>query len=225
MENETAEQRTDYRFLEDERVEKYFSDLNIKLLSGRHIHQDEYNIFSLLEDWYDELSGYYRQLYRLNLVRDVYDQSVYYYLDFFSIGKGKMSDPSRTKVLTQLQTIVGLMLLDMYYARYFDSPKTIHWQDIQQELEEGEHKSAYQRIFFDTVRPSYTKSEWQSVEGKFNKTIQSFAELGWVNKISGQQEDLAFDIKPTIHRLAKMYEQELNHFTEFASKIIPKQEE
>jgi chromosome condensin MukBEF MukE localization factor len=225
MENETVEQRTDYRFLEDERVEKYFADLNIKLLSGRHIHQDEYNAFSLLEDWYEELSGYYRQLYRLNLARDVYDQSVYYYLDFFSIGKGKISDPSRTRVLTQLQTIVGLMLLDMYYTRYFDNPKTIHWRDILQELEEGEHKSAYQRIFFDAVRPSYTQSEWQSVEGKFNKTIQSFAELGWVNRISGQQEDLAFDIKPAIHRLAKLYEQELNHFTEFASKIIPKQEE
>ena len=117
------------------------------------------------------------------------------------------------------------MLLDMYYVRYFDNPKTILWRDIKQALEEGEHKEDYQKIFFDAVRPSYTESEWQSVERKFNKAIQSFTELGWVNKISGQQEELAFEIKPAIHRLAKFYEQELNHFTEFVSKIIPKQEE
>lgn len=93
MENELTEQKTDYGFLEDETVEKGFADLNMKLLAGKHIHNDEYNSFSLLEEWFDPLYAFYSRLYKMELVRDVYSQSTYYYLDFFSGGKGKLSDP------------------------------------------------------------------------------------------------------------------------------------
>lgn len=215
MENETTEQSPNYNFLEDERVERYFADLNLKLLSGRHIYSEDYNSFSLLEEWYSHFAAYYEKLYKLSLERDIFDQVAYYYLDFFSSGKGRLSDPSRTRMLTELQTVVGLILLDMYYVKYFDDPKIITWNDIQVELMEGENREHYRRIFFNSERADYTPTEWQNVERKFRLTINSFSELGWVERLSGQDE-LSFQINPAIHRFAKLYEQELSNFPDFA---------
>lgn len=117
------------------------------------------------------------------------------------------------------------MLLDMFYIKYFDERKIIYWHDIKQELESGENKEDYARIFFDSPRTSYTETEWINVEKRFNKTVNSFDDLGWVKKLSGQQEELAFEIKAAIHRMAKLYEKELSNFTEFALQITAKEEE
>lgn len=209
----------DYSFLTDERMEKNFADLNIKLLSGRHIQNDEYIQYSLLEQFGTELTNFYAALYKLNLVRGTADQAGYYYLDFFDTGKGKLSDPSRYRELTALQTIVGLMLLDMYYARYFDEPKRISWEDIQYELTHGDRKGIYQTLFFNDQRENFSDREWDETEKKFRNTVQSFHDLGWVEKISGQNEPLLFELKPAIHRMAKLYENELADFETFSSAV------
>ena len=223
MENESQE-ITDYSFLKEEAVEKHFADLNIKLLSGRHIQNNEFGIFSILEDYYEPLKEFYKQLYRLDLVRDQFDRSVYYYLNFFDSGKGKLSDPSRYRVLTQMQTITGLMLLDMYYTKYFDDIKTIQWTDIQREIQEGDHHANYQRILFSEVRGNYTENEWANAERKFKDAVNSFDKLGWVNRISNTQEELKFEINPCVHRIAKLYEKELEDFDVFSSTIKPDEE-
>ena len=64
--------------------------------------------------------NFYSNLYRLNLVVDISDSSRYYYLDFTENGKGKLSDANRNKELTELQTLIGLTLLDMYYQKYLN---------------------------------------------------------------------------------------------------------
>jgi chromosome condensin MukBEF MukE localization factor len=224
MENATPE-NDGYEFFAEEVVEKYFADLNIKLLSGRHIQQEDINAFSLLEDYYPNLKAFYQKIYQLDLVRDVGDQRPYFYLNFFDSGKGKLNDTSRYRVLTEMQTVTGLLLLDMYYSRYFDHPKVITWADIKQEIEEGEHKVDYQRILFPEMRAGYTEPEWQAVERRFREVIQSFHALGWVNKLSGQQEELLFEIKPSIHRMAELYSEELENFESFSENYKSRAEE
>ncbi|HAL82777.1 MAG TPA: hypothetical protein DCO83_11510 [Mucilaginibacter sp.] len=223
MENE-HEEITDYTFLKENAVEKYFADLNIKLLSGRHIQNNEFGIFSVLEDYYEPLKGFYQQLYKLDLVKDQFDQAVYYYLNFFDTSKGKLSDQSRYRTLTEMQTITGLMLLDMYYTKYFDEVKVIQWIDIQYEIKDGDHKANYQRILFSEIRESYTENEWMQAEKKFKDAINSFDKLGWVNRHSGAQEELKFEINPCIHRIARLYEKELEDFDAFALTIKPEEE-
>jgi hypothetical protein len=218
MENYDTE-KSCYGFLENEAVEKYFADLNIKLLSGRHIHNDEYNSYSVLEDHFDQLKYYYHTLYKLELVKDTADQSRYYYLDFYDDSRGKLSDPSRTRILTEQQTIIGLMLLNMYYAKYFDDPKNVKWSEIKREIQEGDRKESFQVFFFKTVRAEFTPTEWNEVERKFTKTILTFNELGWVKKISGQHEELLFEINPSIHRMAKLYSKELTDFDSFLALV------
>lgn len=214
MENINSKQ-AGYPFLDEERVKNYFSDLNIKLLSGRHIQTEEYQLFTLLSDYFDELEAYYANLYRLRLVREIFDNATYFYLDFFDGGHGQLSDPSRYKILTEWQTVVGLMLLDLYYARYFDDPKEIRWSEIKQEIETGDKKERLQLLFFGTLRSGFTPTEWGDVEKKWRTTIASFHELGWVNKLSGQNDPIRFEIKPAIHRLASLYTKELEGFDEF----------
>lgn len=215
----------DYNFLKEEKFEKSFADLNIKLLSGVHIQVDNYDLFTLLEERFDELATFYRNLYKLSLEKGIFDQINYYYLDFFSNSKGKLTDPSRHKELTEMQTLTGLMLIDMYYARYFDNPKTIGWSDIKKQIGEGDHKHSYQRILFRTVRAEYTVNEWQQTEKKFRDAINSFDKLGWVTKKAGSSEELVFDINASIGRLVSLYRDELENFDQFTTQIKTNLEE
>jgi chromosome condensin MukBEF MukE localization factor len=218
MENE-LEKNPDFRFLEEEGVMKHFADLNIKLLSGRHIELVDYAVFSVLEDYFESFKNFYRQLYKLDLVRKVFDQSVYFYLNFFDAGRGKLTDPSRYRPITEIQTIVGLMLLDMYFVRYFDPEKKVLWSAIRDEVQSGDQKVPLQRLLFPELRVEYSEPEWQSAEKRFRTTIQRFNDLGWVTQLSSMNEELCFVINPSIHRMAELYEAELQNFDAFSVKV------
>ena len=218
MENENYE-ISDYSFLTEESVEKHFADINILLLSGKHIDHKYYAEYTVLESYESQWKSFYNHLYRLNLVADIYDRSRYYYLDFTENGKGKLSDASRIKELTELQTLIGLTLLDMYYQKYFDEEKIIHWNDIKIQILESDHQEAYKRILFNDVRDSYDEKEWNALKNKFSKTIYSFVKLGWVEKHSGNNEELVFEIRPAIHRLTKLYQEELQNFESFSQQL------
>jgi hypothetical protein len=218
MENEN-EKTSNFRFLGDESVSKYFADLNIKLLSGRHVQVAEYAAFSILEDYYDDFRFYYQQLYGMDLVRRVFDQSTYYYLSFFDAGRGKLGDPARYRAITEIQTVTALMLLDMYFTRYFDSEKKITWAIIREEIQSGDHRMALQRLLFPEIRAAYTEPEWQSAERRFKNSVTKFDALGWVSQLSGAQEELCFLINPSIHRIAELYEAELQDLEAFSVKV------
>lgn len=218
MENENHE-INDYTFLSEESVEKHFANINILLLSGKHIDHKYYLEYTVVESYESHWRFFYSRLYKLNLVADISDRSRYYYLDFTENGKGKLSDASRNKEITELQTLIGLTLLDMYYQRYFDEEKIIHWNDIKIQILESDHQEAYKRILFNDIRDSYDEKEWSTVENKFGKTIYSFDKLGWVHKQSGRNEELAFEIRPAIHRLAKLYSEELQNFESFSQQL------
>ena len=94
MENGTIE-HGDYSFLNQESVEKHFADININLLSGRHIDNSNYALFTVLEEYEIYWKEFYKRLYKLNFITDVFDGRVYYYLDFFESGKGKLSENTR----------------------------------------------------------------------------------------------------------------------------------
>lgn len=218
MENENHE-INDYSFLIEETVEKHFADINILLLSGKHIDNRYYTEYTVLENYEQQWRSFYSNLYRLNLIADISDRSRYYYLDFMENGKGKLSDASRNKELTELQTLIGLTLLDMYYQKYFDEEKIIYWNDIKTQILDSDHQDAYKRILFNDIRASYDEKEWNEVHTKFSKTIENFDRLGWVEKQSGRNEDLVFEIRPAIHRLAKLYQEELQNFESFSQQL------
>ena len=121
------EKITDYSFLLDSHVEENFAELNWSLLSGRHISPEDSLHFGILED-HQEFIAYYKNLYQLSLERIEFDGVPCYYLGFFDSGKGKLNERSRIKPLSEIQTVIGLIFLDMYYARYFDHPKLVNWQ-------------------------------------------------------------------------------------------------
>lgn len=225
MEYTDNRQPGDYSFLEIPVVEKYFADLSSKLLSGRHIQNDEYNLFILLEDYGDHFEVYFKNLYNLKLSFAVHDDTKYYYLDFFNPGKAAFSEPSRYRALTEIQTIIGLMLLNMYYVKYFENPKIITWNEIRKEIMMGEMKEKYQLILFDELKSEYIVSEWANVEKNFKNTINSFNEFGWVRKLSQQNEDIRFEINASIHRMASLYKDELENFASFSDKLINWKEE
>ncbi len=211
-----------YEFLFDERVEKHFADINIMLLSGKHIDEKYYVAFSLLEDKPEQWTQFYKNLYNLNLVADRFDGHTYFYLDFFDTAKGKFTDNSRHRELTETQTLIGLMLLDIYYKRFFDEHKTVRWVELRNIILEGEQQDAYKRILFNEVRTSntYDAREWGNVHRKINAVIDQFDKIGWVEEQASTSEEVPdFEIKPAINRLVKMYEHELQDFDAFVSEL------
>lgn len=221
MENEN-QNITSYDFLFEDRIEKHFADINIMLLSGRHIDEKHYVAFSLLEDKAEHWTLFYKNLYNLNLVAVNLDGHRYFYLDFFDTAKGKFADNSRHRELTETQTLIGLMLLDIYYKRFFDEQKIVRWADLRNIILEGEQQDAYKRILFNEARESntYDPKEWGNVYRKLNSAIDLFDKIGWVEKQPSSLGEVSdFEIRPAIVRLAKLYEEELQHFEAFISTL------
>ena len=212
---ENGHQQNAFGFLEDERFEKNFAELHMKLLSGRHILYEEYQLHTLLDDFFEELRSFYHTLYRLKLVKEAWFGFTYFYLDFYEGTKGKLADPSRFRELTPLQTVIGLLLLDLFYVKFFDEPKVIRWQEIKAEIHEGDKKEEFQQFLFGEVRAEFTPAEWNKVEKNVKRTAQSFEELGWIEIRSGSNEELVFELKPSIHRMAQLYDKELANFDSF----------
>ena len=206
-----------FSFLESEYAQSFFADLNIKLLQSRHIQHEDGDIFRLLVDYEPEFYHYYSSLYRLKLVRDKQDNEVYYYLDFLQEGKGKLSESNRHKELTAIQVIIGIMLLKMYYARYLEQEKMITLDDIKKEIRESKNSDSYKAVLFNDVREYYSDKEWkEKVEKPIRKTISEFDRLGWVKKSS--ESNLVFTLRASIHRFARIYENEITNFDKFSEQ-------
>jgi len=215
MENEFKTDK-DYGFLKEEIVEKYFSDINFYLLSGKHMGMlESYSLFAVIDDYYENFRLFYLNLYKLELVKATFDMDSWFYLDFFDEGHGKLSDPSRFLTLTAFQTITGLMLFDMYYTGYFQKNKIVTWSDIRQTILEGDHWESFQKLLFGTLREHYTDQEWNSAERKFRDAVQRFEKLGWVVKKGNQAQELNFEIRSSIFRLGEIYGNELNDIDKF----------
>ncbi|QRY55856.1 condensin complex protein MksE [Sphingobacterium siyangense] len=212
-----------YAFLAKENIEKHFADINLKLLSGRHIDERDYLAFNLIEDNLEHWKTFYGRLYRLDLVSGNFDGQFCFYLNFFDDSKGLFLDYSRHRVISSTQTLIGLMLIDIYYKRFFDEHKIVKWSDLRNTILEGELQHSYKKVLFGEVRESnsYDAREWGNVYRKFNKTIDLFDKIGWVEKLSGTgtTEVQSFELRPAINRLAKMYDKELENFDIFVSQL------
>ena len=95
MENENHIGTVDnsYNYLQKDEFQRHFADLNIELLRGGHIQDDNYYLFDLLRKFPNELNHYYKSFYNLELAKETKDNTTFYYLDFI----GEITSVSKTK--------------------------------------------------------------------------------------------------------------------------------
>lgn len=208
-----------YSFLGDEKVQQHFADVNIELLRGRHIQQEEFYSFQLLSNYEREFGMYYDTLYGMVLNKEIKDNQSYFYLSFPDDAKGKLYHSDRHKELSEIQTIIGIILMNMYYERYFEHQKEIRWEEIKKEITEGEFAEDYQRVFFGEARAAFTDTEWEELKKRFRRTIRDFEKLGWVKLLTTDEHEIHFVLKESIHRFAKLYQTEVENFDQFVQKI------
>jgi hypothetical protein len=214
-----------FDFLKEADVQEHFADLNIELLKGAHIQQDDHYLFQLLIEYEKHIRYYYQVLYSLQLVRDKFDNAVFFYLDFIGDGKGEVSHTSRHREVTESEVVIGIMLLNMYYDRYFDSPKEIFWTDIKKEILESENSDAYKKLLFNDVREDYSDPEWEITKKIIRRTLRDFNILRWVSRLSAEDgEDIHFVIKESIQRFAKLYKEEIDNFDTFVEEYLKRNE-
>lgn len=224
MEDDHSEKLKPCDFLLNERVTRRFADINIDLLRGKHIEPSNYYAHDLLEEFFNEFAEYYENLYQLILRREKKDGVTYFYLDFPENGRGKMNNPTRFKELNEEQTVIGIVLLNMYYAKWFEHPKEIQWENIRQEIEQGEQRSHYKLLLFGEIRDHYSDLEWENVESRFNRTLISFEHLGWVTRLSHGKEEIHFHINVSINRLAELYQKEIENIDKTAERLRNREE-
>ncbi|SHM74336.1 hypothetical protein [Chitinophaga sp. CF418] len=214
MENYDTEGQS-YEFLNTEKVEACFHQLLDLLLSGKHIDEKYYTLFALLRDEECGFKKFFKQLYRLELVADVFDGTPCYYLTPIPGIRSDLLDNKPAGYLSERETIYGLMLLDIYYLRYFDKVKVVVWEDMMHKILESEHQKSYQTLLFSSVRDSYDEKEWNDVKKTFERVFRRFVILGWVEPTEIEGKEWAFELRPALFRLAKLYESELNDFDKF----------
>jgi hypothetical protein len=217
MENNHTEP-VKYQFLTDSAVQRHFSDLNIELLRGVHITLQSRPLFDLLDQWYDELAGFYLDLYGLNLEKRNHEGCTFYYLEFPPAGKGRLSYGGLYKELEDKQVIVGFVLSSLYLSKYFYVDKKFQWEDIRHEIEYGENKDAYQQLFFKEIRPEYSDKEWENTRKEFNAVVNFFGRMGLLEK-DPDAEDMQFTILPTIYHFIEMYNNEIQNIDKIAEDL------
>ena len=113
---------------------------------------------------------------------------------------------------------MGILLLKMFYDRYFEFRKVIHWSDIEQQINESEVSNQLKSIFFEEQREFYSEAEWQAVRKRITNCLKEFEVLGWITRMpSIGQESISFTIKESIHRFAELYDKEITQFEEFVN--------
>jgi chromosome condensin MukBEF MukE localization factor len=207
-----------FNFLNEARVQKHFAELNIELLKGRHIMMSSPALFTLLDEFEKELAHYYSALYGLVLERRSHDGTSYFYLEFPQSGRGKLSNPALYTEMDGKTTIVACILANLYFANYFSYDKKFQWDDIQYEIEHGEHREAYQQLFFNDIRPEYTDNEWETVKKEFNSVINFFNRIGLVEREEAE-DTVHFTILPTIHHFIEIYKNEIEHIDSFLAEL------
>lgn len=224
MEDFTEKKIESFDFLEIEKVEQNFAAVNINLLKGRHIQQNEYKLFDVLDEYVDEFKFYYNRLYQLELKRKISHDVQYFYLDFPEENKGKLAAQELHHFLTEQQTIVTLLLLNMYYSEYFSFEKEFKWEDIKKEILNGENSEQYKRFFFKELKSGgYSDAQWRDAKKAVDNTIKSIEKLGWCERKKGiGRGEIEFTIRESIERFVEMYHDELSNFNEFAEKISKK---
>lgn len=227
MEGSLEKKIESFGFLEFERVGHSFASININLLRGRHIQQDEFKLFQIIDEYFDHFKFYYDRLYQLELKKKISHGVHYFYLNFPEENKGKLYATDLHRFLTEQQTIVTLILLNMYYSEYFSFEKEFSWEDIKTEIRSGENSKHYQKFFFKKIKSGgYTDSEWSDAKKAVNTAIKSLEKLGWCERKKGiGRNEIEFSIRESINRFTEMYQNELSNFEDFAEKISKKKDE
>jgi hypothetical protein len=218
MEN-SFKKEPEFDFLSISEVRNNFAELNNDLLRGKHMISSGNVIqFALLDQYEEQFRFYYESLYGLQLQRRSYDSISYFYLEFPTGGKGRLSNPNSYYELEAKITIVGLILANFYYANYFSFDKQFSWSDIKYEIESGEHKEAYQKLFFNELKSDYSDNQWGEVRKLFNSAINFFDRICLVEKLESSEE-MEFLILPTIHRIIDLYKGEIEDIDNFLIDI------
>lgn len=202
-------------------IQKHFADINIELLRGKHIQNNEHYHHRILSKYFEELKKYYQVFYNLVLDKKTFEGITYFYLHFAEDSKGILSANHRHRDLTAFETIIAITLLQMYYDKYFENVKEVTFLDIKSRIKESEFSNLYKSVFFKNgARDNFTPSEWGNVMKNIKNVIQDFEQLGWVDKFSQKGEnDFSFVIKEAIHRFQLMYEYEISNFKEFVNNL------
>lgn len=199
----------DFSFLTKESSQKYFAEADFALRQGRHIQNIETDkqIYSYINDYFDELKSYYQFLFSMVLKEDIFDTMKYYYLDFEEEGYGKFGN-QRTKTINDRYLLIGILLLNLYNQKHFEVKRT-NWNELLEIVSEKEKKDLWLKLLFPDVRGSQTPKEWNRVKTIFKNAIDEFENLGWVRYIDKQE--LEFEMNPSIHRVIKLYPTEIEN--------------
>ncbi len=217
MEGNNTEQLS-FGFFSDAQMQKHFAELNIELLRGRHIMPSHPSLFALLDEHYRNLEYYYITLYGLKLEKRTHDNTTYFYLEFPLAGKGRLSNTNLYDELDAKTTIVACILSNLYFSNYFSYDKKFQWEEIKYEIEHGEHREAYQQLFFNDIRSEYTEREWDQARKHFGAVINFFHRIGLIEK-EDSEDNIHFTILPTIHHFIEMYKNEIENIDEFLKEI------
>jgi hypothetical protein len=216
MENEAYS----LQFLSNEASGKFFADTDFALRAGKHIQHfgSDAKLWDYITDHYDLLFMYYEHLFGVFLRKETNDRDVYFYLEFPEDGSGKFVG-DRHRLMDDRHLIIGIMLLNIYKERFFES-KEVKWQQIEQVIDESEQKELWQKILYGEVKRNYTPNEKDEMKRRFERSLFLFERLGWIHWVD--HEALTFMIMPSIDRIAKLYANEIAN-VELMSEYIHEQ--
>ncbi len=216
MENENYS----LQFLANEASGKYFADCDFALRAGRHIqnYASDAKLWDYINDHYEQLCLYYEHLFAVYLRRESNERDIYFFIELQQDGSGKFVG-DRHRIMDDRHVIIAVLLLNIYKERFFES-KEVKWQQIEQVIDESEHKELWQKVLYGEIKRNYTPNEKEEMKRRFERSLSLFERFGWIHWVD--YEATQFEIMPSIDRIARLYANEIAN-VELMSEYINEQ--
>ena len=220
MANDYPQSTIKYNFLNQTKSINFFAKLDYALRSGTHIQREypsDINLFRFLNENFESLKEYYKDLFKLNLRKEGSEFNQYYYLELNEDGKSNVSSDHRDYLKSEF-IIIGMLFIKIYkLGGNIELDCISDFTNILYE-EYEEEKNALRKLINDNSSDKGTDTTDQRFEDIVKKSFNKFGELGWL-MWENESEKNKFKILPSFDRLIVAYQPQIETIDDLIKEV------
>ena len=198
-----------YGFLKSEDSRVHFAGLDLALKAGRHIqnYAPDTQLYAYCEDNYEELQGYYANLFLLDFCKGYYALDAYYYLQLREEERSKIPS-SMIQVMDSVDVILGILLLNFAEEKFLELSKLFTLEDLWKMLWAPEHKEHMQRLFNKGGDESFNNHDSDRLKARLSRSLARMENQGWIRSMD-KAEVKRYEVMPSLGRLEAFFGKEI----------------
>lgn len=202
-------------FLNTSESAELFAELDYLLKDGVHIQNygDQVKYYGYIKSNEEQLSAYYKKLFKIDFSYGGVDSQKYYYLDFTTGKGGKIPEKNRHSLKSEF-VIIGFIIYKIFYIDHDIDLNSVQKLKEKIRIDFEEYKQGIYRLIAKSknINPGNVNDE--NVDISIQSALQEFKKIGWVTM---EKDD--FDLLPAFDRLISVYEKHIQNIDETLNEL------